>query len=158
MKKHIKHLSNKAKNELKKLRKHVHKTLNHPTTPEEIAGAVALGVFLSALPTFWLHFPIIIALMFLVPILARNKVPFLLGTLVNNTFTAIFTFPLAYNIGKIILGYGIPFSMQLLMTPTGFWMIYKQLFIGCAIIGAILAIAAFVITCIGIITYRKLKK
>ncbi len=157
MNKHMHTFKKRADHELKKLRKHVHTTLTHPTSPEEIAGAVAIGVFVSALPTFWLHFLIIIALMLIIPVLSRNKVPFLLGSLLNNTFTSILLWPSAYEIGEAIIGYGIPFSMQTLTTPAGFWMVYKQLFLGCVVIGIITGIAAFLLAYAGIILYKKMK-
>lgn len=85
---------------VKKIKKLIHSLFALKDTPKKIALSFAIGVFISITPTFGFHtiLALIIAFVF-----KLNKVSLLIGTLLNNPWTTVFVYAIAYKIGAILL-------------------------------------------------------
>lgn len=73
--------------------------------PEEVAGGVAIGIFVGMTPTVPLHTVLAVAIAFL---LKKNKIAAALGVWVANPFVLPFIYLLDYRIGRLLTGADFP--------------------------------------------------
>ncbi len=115
--------------------------------PKEVAGGMAIGVFVGMTPTVPLHtvLAVLIAL-----ILKRSKLAAALGVWVANPFMLPFIYFLDYKVGQALIGADAPslaianFSIANLIDLG--WSISFPLFFGGAITGILCAIPSYFIT------------
>jgi uncharacterized protein (DUF2062 family) len=69
--------------------------------PEEVAGGMAIGVFIGLTPTVPLHTILSILIAFL---LGKSKLAAVLGTCIANPFMLPFIYILDYKVGRMITG------------------------------------------------------
>jgi uncharacterized protein (DUF2062 family) len=70
--------------------------------PEEVAGGVAIGVFIGLTPTVPLHTVLSILVAFL---LGKSKLAAFLGTCIANPFMLPFIYIMDYEVGRMITGF-----------------------------------------------------
>jgi len=131
---------------LKKIRDKLHEAINEETSANSLAAGFAVGVFFSFTPLVSLH----MVLALLVAIIFRlSKVAAVAGAWVNNPYTMPFVFYACFRLGKKILGMHVPtpvFDQFQLATILKAAKIYAApLFLGTTIVGALAAVAAYVI-------------
>ena len=124
--------------------------------PEEVAGGLAIGVFIGMTPTVPLHTVLSVLIAFL---LKKSKLAAALGVWVANPFCLPFIYLLDYKVGQMITGVkteekgladlSIPHLIEL------GWDITYPLLIGGLITGVLFSIPAYFITKRFVILYRE---
>lgn len=106
----------------RKIRGYLKRLLALNDTPERIALAFAVGVFLSFSPLLGLHTILGICIAFL---FGLNRVAILMGLFVNNPWTLVPIYALATYLGGVLIGFpaasplnGLPWSQ---LWSSGFW-------------------------------------
>ena len=116
-------------------------------TPERIAKAFALGVFLAFSPLVGLHLFLGVALPFF---FSLNRIAFLLGAFINNPWTLIPIYAAGTYLGGLVMGFPprptLPtFEWNLLWSSAfwtqlvGQWHILKPMFVGSLILSIFLS-------------------
>ncbi len=127
--------------------------------PKEVAGGMAIGVFVGMTPTVPLHtiLAVLIAL-----ILKRSKLAAALGVWVANPFMLPFIYFLDYKVGQLLTGADAPslaisnFSIANLIDLG--WSISFPLFFGGAVTGILCAIPSYYITKRLILVYQARRR
>ena len=127
--------------------------------PKEVAGGMAIGVFVGMTPTVPLHtvLAVLIAL-----ILKRSKLAAALGVWVANPFMLPFIYFLDYKVGQLLTGADAPslaisnFSIANLVDLG--WSISFPLFFGGVITGILCAIPSYYITKRLILLYQARRR
>jgi len=127
--------------------------------PKEVAGGMAIGVFVGMTPTVPLHtvLAVLIAL-----ILKRSKLAAALGVWVANPFMLPFIYFLDYKVGQLLTGADAPslaisnFSIANLIDLG--WSISFPLFFGGVITGILCAIPSYYITKRLILLYQARRR
>ena len=127
--------------------------------PQEIAGGVAIGVFVGMTPTVPLHtvLAVLIAL-----ILKKSKLAAALGVWVANPFCLPFIYLLDYKVGQMLTGSEAPslaisnFSIANLVQLG--WSISYPLLFGGVITGILCAIPSYFITKRLILLYQSRRR
>jgi len=127
--------------------------------PREVAGGMAIGVFVGMTPTVPLHtvLAVLIAL-----ILKRSKLAAALGVWVANPFMLPFIYFLDYKVGQLLTGADAPslvisdFSIAKLIDLG--WSIAFPLFFGGAVTGIICAVPSYYITKRLILLYQARRR
>jgi hypothetical protein len=127
--------------------------------PQEVAGGVAIGVFVGMTPTVPLHtvLAVLIAL-----ILKKSKLAAALGVWVANPFCLPFIYLLDYKVGQMVTGAEAPslaisnFSIANLVQLG--WSISYPLLFGGAITGILCAIPSYFITKRLILLYQSRRR
>lgn len=127
--------------------------------PEEVAGGVAIGVFVGMTPTVPLHTILAVLIAF---ILKKSKLAAALGVWVANPFFLPFIYLLDFKVGQFLTGVRPPslavtdFSISQLMEWG--WDISFSLLLGGAITGVISAIPSYFIARRLILLYRQKRR
>ncbi len=127
--------------------------------PQEVAGGMAIGVFVGMTPTVPLHtvLAVLIAL-----ILKKSKLAAALGVWIANPFMLPFIYFLDYKVGQLLTGTDAPalaisnFSLTHLLDLG--WSISVPLFFGGAVTGIICAIPSYYITKRLILLYQARRR
>jgi uncharacterized protein (DUF2062 family) len=127
--------------------------------PKEVAGGMAIGVFVGMTPTVPLHtiLAVLIAL-----ILKRSKLAAALGVWVANPFMLPFIYFLDYKVGQLLTGADAPslaisnFSITNLIDLG--WSISYPLFFGGAVTGILCAIPSYSMTKRLILLYQARRR
>ncbi len=127
--------------------------------PKEVAGGMAIGVFVGMTPTVPLHtiLAVLIAL-----ILKRSKLAAALGVWVANPFMLPFIYFLDYKVGQLLTGADAPslaisnFSIANLIDLG--WSISFPLFFGGVVTGILCAIPSYYITKRLILLYQARRR
>lgn len=157
-----------------------YKILHIDDSPHKIALGLAIGLFIAWTPLLGLHILLVIALSIL---LRANKFAALVSVWVSNIFTFAFIYYPSYLVGRaicdifprhrIMSGEQVSASFNELFAPmnmlTGFFtkeywrefvMLLKEigpeLWIGCFIVGGLVAVSAYVI-CYNIVKFHRTK-
>jgi len=124
--------------------------------PEEVAGGMAIGVFIGMTPTVPLHTVLAVLIAF---ILRKSKLAAALGVWVANPFFLPFIYILDYKVGQSLTGIEAPsfifkdFSLSQFLDLG--WDISCPLLLGGVVTGGILAVPSYFITKRVILLYRK---
>jgi len=124
--------------------------------PEEIAGGMAIGVFVGMTPTVPLHTVLAVSIAFL---LKKSKLAAAGGVWIANPLSLPLVYLLDYKVGQIITGEkalsiaGADFSIRRLVELG--WEISVPMFIGGLVTGLLFAIPSYFITKRMVILYRK---
>jgi len=127
--------------------------------PREVAGGVAIGVFIGMTPTVPLHTVLAVLTALL---LGKSKLAAALGVWISNPLFLPFVYLLDYEVGRIITGTNPPslmvsgFSIHSLIELG--WDIFYPLFIGGLVMGLVLAIPSYFITKRIITLYRERRR
>lgn len=127
--------------------------------PEEVAGGMAIGVFVGMTPTVPLHTVLAVSIAFL---LKKSKLAAAAGVWVSNPLMLPLVYLLDYHVGRLIIGKGPAslavrdFSLRNLLKLG--WEISYPMFIGGLITGFLLAIPSYFITKRLVILYREQRK
>ncbi len=127
--------------------------------PEEVAGGIAIGVFIGLTPTVPLHTILSVLIAFL---LGKSKLAAALGGWVANPFMLPFIYILDYKVGRMITGVeGVPlvlsdFSLSYLMDLG--WDITYPLFVGGIALGLLSIFPSYFITKRLVILYRERRR
>jgi uncharacterized protein (DUF2062 family) len=127
--------------------------------PREVAGGMAIGVFVGMTPTVPLHtiLAVLIAL-----ILKKSKLAAALGVWVANPFMLPFIYFLDYKVGQLLTGADAPslaisnFSITNLVDLG--WSIAFPLFFGGAVTGILCAIPSYYVTRRLILLYQARRR
>jgi uncharacterized protein (TIGR03546 family) len=127
--------------------------------PKEVAGGMAIGVFIGMTPTVPLHTILAVSIAFL---LKKSKLAAAAGVWISNPLLLPWIYILDYKIGRFILGEAVrPFTFSNFsishLIRLG-WQISYPLFIGGFITGLLLAIPAYFITKQLILLYREKRR
>jgi uncharacterized protein (DUF2062 family) len=126
--------------------------------PREVAGGMAIGVFVGMTPTVPLHTVLAVSIAYL---LKKSKLAAAVGVWISNPFLLPLVYFLDYKVGRTIIGKSVS-----LAAPSHFsishliklgWEISYPMFIGGVIIGLLFAIPSYFITKQLIILYREKK-
>jgi uncharacterized protein (DUF2062 family) len=124
--------------------------------PEEVAGGMAIGVFIGMTPTVPLYTVLAVLIAF---IMRKSKLAAALGVWIANPFFLPFIYILDYKVGQAITGIQAPsfifkdFSFAHFLNLG--WNISGPLLLGGAVTGGILAVPAYFLTKRVVILYRK---
>jgi uncharacterized protein (DUF2062 family) len=124
--------------------------------PREVAGGMAIGVFVGMTPTVPLHTFLAVSIAFL---LKKSKLAAAAGVWISNPLLLPWVYILDYKVGRVILGKNVPpfavsdFSISHLIKLG--WEISCPLFIGGFITGLLFAIPSFFIARQLILLYRE---
>jgi hypothetical protein len=124
--------------------------------PEEIAGGMAIGVFVGMTPTVPLHTVLAVSIAFL---LRKSKLAAAAGVWISNPLFLPLVYFLDYKVGRAIIGKTVPslavsdFSISHLIKMG--WEISYPMFIGGFITGLLFAVPSYFITKQLILLYRK---
>ena len=140
-------------------RKIYHRLVRLKGQPEEVAGGVAIGVFVGITPTVPFHTLLTMG----ISLLARkSKLAALLGSVIANPFTLPLIYFLDFRIGAFLIGSEAPwvafstFSFpQMLKLGTH---LIIPLVLGGVVLGAALSIPAYFIARRLVVVYRKEKQ
>jgi uncharacterized protein len=127
--------------------------------PEEVAGGIAIGVFIGLTPTVPLHTILSVLIAFL---LGKSKLAAALGGWVANPFMLPFIYILDYKVGRMITGIeGVPlvlsdFSLSYLLDLG--WDITYPLFVGGIALGLLSIFPSYFITKRLVILYRERRR
>jgi len=127
--------------------------------PGEVAGGMAIGVFIGMTPTVPLHTFLAVLIAFL---LGKSKLAAALGVWISNPFLLPFVYLLDYEVGRIITGTNPPsfmvsdFSIHNLIELG--WDIFYPLFVGGLVMGLVMAIPSYFVTKRIIILYRERRR
>ncbi len=127
--------------------------------PEEVAGGVAIGVFVGISPTVPFHSLLTIGISLLT---GKSKLAAFLGSAIANPVTLPLIYFLDYKIGRLLIGSKAPdlafskFSVSHLLS-VGTHLIFP-LFLGSVVLGGILSISAYFIARRLVVVYRKEKQ
>jgi hypothetical protein len=127
--------------------------------PEEVAGGVAIGVFIGMTPTVPLHTVLAVLIAYLS---GKSKLAAAIGVWVSNPLVLPFVYFLDYEVGRVITGTTPPsfvisdFSIHNLIELG--WDIFYPLLIGGLITGLALAIPSYFITKRVITLYRERRR
>lgn len=127
--------------------------------PEEVAGGIAIGVFIGLTPTVPLHTILSVLIAFL---LGKSKLAAALGGWVANPFMLPFIYILDYKVGRMLTGIeGVPlvlsdFSLSYLMDLG--WDITYPLFVGGIALGFLSIFPSYFITKRLVILYRERRR
>ncbi len=131
----------------------VRKLLALDDTPERIARAFALGVFLAFSPLVGLH----LFLGVTIPLLfGLNRIAFLLGVFINNPWTLIPIYAAGAYLGGMVMGFppnpSLPaFEWHLIWNSdfwaqlAGHWHILKPMFVGSFILSFLLSTFSYLV-------------
>ncbi|MBN1571064.1 MAG: DUF2062 domain-containing protein [Acidobacteria bacterium] len=130
-----------------KLAHFIRRLLSLDDTPEHIAKAFALGVFLAFSPLVGLHLFLGVTLPFF---LGLNRIAFLLGVFINNPWTLIPIYAAGTYLGGLVMGFPprptLPdFEWHLIWNSdfwtqlAGHWRVLKPMFVGSFILSALLS-------------------
>jgi uncharacterized protein (DUF2062 family) len=120
-------------------------------TPERIAKAFALGVFLAFSPLVGLHLFLSVALPFF---FSLNRIAFLLGIFINNPWTLIPIYAAGTYLGGLVMGFPprptMPSFEWHLLWSSAFWTqlvsqwhILKPMFVGSLILSILFSIFSY---------------
>jgi len=127
--------------------------------PGEVAGGVAIGVFVGMTPTVPLHTVLAVLFAFL---LKKSKLAAALGVWVANPFFLPFIYILDYKVGQALTGAPDPsFSLSNFSFPRLIelgWHVSYPLLFGGIVNGFILAIPSYFITKQIILLYREKRR
>jgi len=127
--------------------------------PEEVAGGIAIGVFIGLTPTVPLHTILSVLIAFL---LGKSKLAAALGGLIANPFMLPLIYILDYKVGRMLTGIeGVPlvlsdFSLSYLMDLG--WDITYPLFVGGIALGFLSIFPSYFITKRLVILYRERRR
>jgi uncharacterized protein (DUF2062 family) len=127
--------------------------------PEEVAGGMAIGVFVGMTPTVPLHTVLAVAIAFL---LKKSKLAAAVGVWIANPLILPLIYLLDYKLGRVITGKNLPslvvsdFSLSHLIELG--WEISYPMFIGGLVTGLILAIPSYFATKRVVILYREKRR
>jgi hypothetical protein len=127
--------------------------------PEEVAGGIAIGVFIGLTPTVPLHTILSVLIAFL---LGKSKLAAALGGLIANPFMLPLIYILDYKVGRMITGIeGVPlvwseFSVSDLLDLG--WDITYPLFVGGIALGLLSIFPSYFITKRLVILYRERRR
>lgn len=127
--------------------------------PGEVAGGMAIGVFIGMTPTVPLHTVLAVLIAFL---LRKSKLAAALGVWICNPLLLPFVYFLDYEVGRIITGTTPPsftvsdFSIHNLIELG--WDISYPLFVGGLVMGLVLAIPSYFVTKRIIMLYRERRR
>jgi uncharacterized protein (DUF2062 family) len=127
--------------------------------PEQVAGGVAIGVFVGMTPTVPLHTVLAVLIAYL---LGKSKLAAAMGVWVSNPLVLPFIYLLDYKLGRMITRTASPslaisdFSIHRLMELG--WGISFPLIVGGFILGLICAIPSYFITKRLVILYREKRR
>ncbi len=127
--------------------------------PEEVAGGVAIGVFVGMTPTVPLHTVLAVLIAYL---FRKSKLAAAMGVWVSNPLFLPFVYLLDYKLGRVITRTNPPsfavsdFSMHK-MIELG-WGISFPLIVGGLVLGLICAIPSYYITKRVVILYREKRR
>ncbi len=115
-------------------------------TPRQIAGGMAIGLFIGFTPTL---FQIVMAV-FLAALFKANKFAAAAGVMITNPLTAPFIYSVTYMIGASLIGLDKPFSLRAFTDLSAFVAMVQQaprifiaLFLGGAIVGVPAAVIGY---------------
>lgn len=142
-----------------------HKSMRAHGNPQQIALGMGIGVFAGMLP--WVISQTVVALI-LAAIFRANKVSAAAGTWITNPFTNLPLYFIGYAMGALLMGQPVLPYDELhkgFVEASSFMEVAKifvsrlgmPIFIGTAILGAIMGIAAYFITYQAVIAYRLQK-
>jgi uncharacterized protein (DUF2062 family) len=126
--------------------------------PGEVAGGMAIGVFVGMTPTVPLHTVLAVAIAYL---LKKSKLAAAVGVWISNPLLLPLVYFLDYKVGRVITGKSVSafaasdFSISHLIKLG--WEVSYLMFIGGLIIGLLFAIPSYFITKQLIILYRERK-
>jgi uncharacterized protein (DUF2062 family) len=127
--------------------------------PEEIAGGLAIGVFVGMTPTVPLHTVLAVSIAFL---LKKSKLAAAAGVWISNPLFLPLVYLLDYKVGQIIIG-----GRALSLAATNFslrrlvelgWEISIPMFVGGLVTGLCFAIPSYFITKRMVIFYRERRR
>ncbi len=127
--------------------------------PEEVAGGVAIGVFIGLTPTVPMHTILSIVVAFL---LGKSKLAAVLGSWIANPFVLPFIYIMDYEVGRMITGIGkvhlvfSEFSLSYLLDLG--WEITYPLLAGGIVMGFLSIFPSYFITKRLVILYRERKR
>jgi uncharacterized protein (TIGR03546 family) len=134
-----------------------HKFLSLNGRPEEIARAMALGVFIGVTPTIPFH----TALIMVICLLFRQNITaaMLSATLISNPLTIPFLYLAAYELGVLVLGLGAnPFVLAdydvRSLLEIG-WHIVYPLMVGGFLLAVVFTVPSYFITYHAVVKLRK---
>ena len=127
--------------------------------PQEVAGGVAIGVFVGMTPTVPLHtiLAVLIAL-----ILKKSKLAAALGVWVANPFFLPFIYLADYKVGQVLTGARVPsYAMTHFSVPCLIelgWGISYPLLFGGVVTGLLCAIPSYFLTKRFVLLYREKRR
>jgi uncharacterized protein (DUF2062 family) len=127
--------------------------------PEEVAGGIAIGVFIGLTPTVPLHTILSVLIAFL---LGKSKLAAALGGWIANPFMLPFIYILDYKVGRMITGIeGVPLVLSdhsiSHLLELG-WDITYPLFVGGTVLGLLSIFPSYFITKRLVILYRERRR
>ena len=142
-----------------KFKKILSKLVHLNNTPAEIALGIAIGVFIATLPIYGLH--TLILLLAALIVRKANKIAMLVGTNISLPPTVPFITWAAYEIGRAIID-----PKLAPLTWNDFRNInlpaiaekYPVLFVGSVVLGAVCAVAAYILTFFIVRAYQRKKR
>lgn len=143
------------------LRKKIRAALSFNDSPERLALAFAIGVFVAFTPTVGFHTmsAILLASLFRV----NKAVAITSSVLVSNPYTQIPVYAVSFWCGSILLGQRIGFDIDWgSLSLKTFWVQLKPILIplvvGSIVLGIVSSIASYFIFYYGVQRYRRFKK
>jgi uncharacterized protein (DUF2062 family) len=127
--------------------------------PEEVAGGMAIGVFVGMTPTVPLHTVLAVAIAFL---MKKSKLAAAVGVWIANPLILPLIYWLDYKVGRLITGKNPPsfavsdFALSRLVGLG--WEISYPMFIGGLVTGALFGIPSYFITKRVVILYREKRR
>lgn len=126
------------------------------SSPKELASALALGMFIGALPIIPLQSILVLALAF---VFKLNKLAAWMATNYSNAITMAPFYYFLYTVGKAVVPYqGTPLDLnrlEMVQIIESGWDLYVVMFAGGLIFGIPATILTFFISLYGIRAYRK---
>ncbi len=127
--------------------------------PDEVAGGMAIGIFVGMTPTVPLHTVLAVAIAFL---LKKSKLAAAVGAWIANPLLLPLIYLLDYKVGRIVIGKNLPslavsnFGLSHLMKLG--WEISYPMLIGGLVTGALFGIPSYFITKRVVILYREKRR
>jgi uncharacterized protein (DUF2062 family) len=147
----------------RKMRSFLRRLLALDDTPERIAGAFALGVFLAFSPLLGLHAFLGIALSFL---FGLNRLAVLMGLIINNPWTLVPIYAAGTYLGGLLVGFPsghrlsgfewqAPWSSGFWLQIAGQWPVLKPLIIGSFILSVFASVLSYFVA-LSMIRHRRI--